>query len=128
MPRSLNRVMMIGLVGRDPEMRHTADGVPVTSFSVATTRPWLTSEGVRHEAIDWFNVIAWRRLAEVCRAHLRHGSRVYIEGRLETRTWQEPGAETQYRVEIVASDMILLEDGSQEFEAAELHYEDYLGD
>jgi single-strand DNA-binding protein len=120
--------MLIGQVGRDPEMRHTADGVPVTSFSVATTRRWLTGEGVRHEATDWFNVIAWRRLAEVCRSHLHSGARIYLEGRLETRTWQEPGAEPQYRAEIVATDMILLDDGSQELDAPELHYEDYLGD
>jgi single-strand DNA-binding protein len=127
-PRSLNRVMLIGQVGRDPELRHTPAGVPVATFSLATTRRWLTPEGERHEATDWFNVIAWRRLAEVCRQHLGRGARVYVEGRLETHSWQEANGAQQHRTEVVATDIILLDDTSREFDAPELHYEDYLGD
>ncbi len=123
MTRSLNRVMLIGVVGRDPELRHTPAGVAVTSFSVAAARRWVSPDGERHEATDWFNVIAWRRLAEVCRQHLYRGARVYIEGRLQTRSWQEPEGHLQYGTEVVATDMILLDDESQEHDAPELHYE-----
>jgi single-strand DNA-binding protein len=127
-PRSLNRVMLIGFVGRDPEMRRTADGVPVTSFSVATTRRWITPEGDHGEATDWFNVVAWHRLAEVCATHLRQGTRLYLEGRLETHAWEEPSVGPQVRTEVVATDLILLADERDPLEAPELHYEDYLED
>jgi single-strand DNA-binding protein len=120
--------MLIGVVGREPEMRHAAGGIAVTSFSVATTRRWLTVEGERREETDWFNIVAWRQLAEVCGQHLHRGARVYLEGRLQTRSWQEPDGQRHYRTEVVASDLILLDDASQEYDAPELHYEDYLSD
>jgi len=118
--------MLIGVVGREPEMRQAAAGVPVTSFSLATTRRWITPEGERREATDWFNIIAWRRLAEVCQTHLRRGAQVYVEGRLQTRSWTEADGQHQFCTEVVATDMILLDDVSQELDAPELHYEDFL--
>jgi len=84
MARGLNKVMIIGNLGRDPEMRYTPNGTPVTSFSVAVGRSWTTPDGERKEATEWFNVVSWRDLAEICNQYLRKGGRVYIEGSLQT--------------------------------------------
>lgn len=108
MPRGLNKVMLIGQVGRDPEMRYTPSGKPVTSFSVATSRTWTTADGERREATEWFNVVAWHDLAEICNQYLRKGCTVYIEGRLQTRSWETADGQRHYRTEVVADEMILL--------------------
>lgn len=111
----LNKVMLIGTVGHDPETRHSSGGIPVTSFSLGVERIWVNAEGERREAIDWFNVVTWRRLAEICGRHLSKGSRVYVEGRLETRSWEDAQGQRHYRTEVVASDMIMLDPpGSRE--------------
>jgi single-strand DNA-binding protein len=128
MPRSFSRAHLVGYAGRDAELRHTAAGVPVASFSVAVPRRWLGPDGERHEATDWFNVVAWRRLAELCGSHVAQGRRLYVEGRLETRTWQEEDGSDRFGTEIVAREVILLDDESHELEAPELHYEHYLDD
>lgn len=109
MPRGLNKVMLIGRLGRDPEMRYTPTGKPVTSFSIATSRTWVTADGERREATEWFNVVAWRELAEICHQHLGKGSKVYIEGRLQTRSWEGPDGQKHYRTEVVADEMIMLD-------------------
>ncbi len=109
MSRGLNKVMIIGNLGRDPELRYTPSGKPVTSFSVATSRTWVTTDGERREATEWFNVVAWRELAEICHQCLTKGSRVYIEGRLQTRSWETPDGQRHFRTEIVADEMILLD-------------------
>ncbi len=109
MPRGLNKVMLIGQVGRDPEMRYTPSGKPVTSFSLATSRTWVTADGERREATEWFNIVAWRELAEICKQYLRKGSTVYIEGRLQTRSWEGADGQRHYRTEVVADEMILLD-------------------
>jgi len=108
MSRGLNKVMLIGRLGRDPEMRYTPTGKPVTSFSVATNRTWVTADGERREATEWFNVVAWRELAEICHQHLAKGSKVYIEGRLQTRSWESQDGQKHYRTEVVADEMIIL--------------------
>lgn len=104
----LNKVMLIGELGRDPELHYTPDGTPVTSFSLAVKRTWRNSNGESREAVEWFNIVAWRRLAEVCNQHLHKGERVYLEGRLQTRSWEDQTGQRHFRTEIVASDMILL--------------------
>jgi len=109
MTRGLNKVMLIGSLGGDPEMRYTPSGIPVTSFSIAVTRNWVTSDGERRDATEWFNVVAWRNLAEICKQYLSKGSRVYIEGRLQTRSWEDQEGQRHYRTEVVASDMVLLD-------------------
>lgn len=114
MSRGLNKVMLIGRLGRDPEMRYTPTGKPVTSFSVATSRTWVTADGERREATEWFNVVAWRELAEICHQHLGKGSRVYIEGRLQTRSWEGSDGQKHYRTEVVADEMIMLDQRSGE--------------
>jgi single-strand DNA-binding protein len=108
MARGLNKVMVIGNVGRDPEMRYIPSGKPVTSFSIATSRGWTDADGERHEETEWFNVVAWGNLAEICKQHLRKGQQVYIEGRLQTRSWEDHEGRKRFRTEVVANEMILL--------------------
>ncbi len=109
MSRGLNKVMIIGHLGRDPEMRYTPSGRPVTTFTVATSRSWNTSSGDRREETVWFNVVAWSRLAEICNEYLNKGVRVYVEGRLQTRQWEDDGGKRHSSVEIVANEMIILD-------------------
>jgi single-strand DNA-binding protein len=110
MGRGLNKVIIIGNVGRDPEMRYTPSGRPVTSFSVATSRTWVSAEGERREETEWFNVVAWGQLAEICKAHLTKNQQVYVEGRLQTRGWEDETGKKHFRTELVANEMILLGD------------------
>jgi single-strand DNA-binding protein len=109
MSRGLNKVLIIGTLGSEPEMRYTPGGKPVTSFSVAVSRGWRTSEGERKEATEWFNVVSWGNLAEICNQHLRKGSQVYIEGRLQTRSWDDASGTKHFRTELVANEMIILD-------------------
>lgn len=108
MARGLNKVMIIGNLGRDPEMRYTPSGRPVTSFNVATTRSWTTYDGERREETEWFNVVAWGPLAEICNTHLSKGQQVYVEGRLQTRGWEDQQGKRHFRTELVAQEMIIL--------------------
>ncbi|HET7010776.1 MAG TPA: single-stranded DNA-binding protein [Anaerolineales bacterium] len=108
MSRGLNKVMIIGHLGREPEMRYTPTGRPVTTFSVATNRAWHSADGERHEETEWFNVVAWGSLAEICSQHLRRGQQVYVEGRLQTRRWDDTEGNKHFAVEIVAREMIML--------------------
>jgi single-strand DNA-binding protein len=110
MYRGLNKVQIIGQIGRDPEMRYTPNGRPVTAFSVAVDRTWQTVEGERRRETEWFNVVAWGNLAEICKQHLHKGQTVYVEGRLQTRSWDDPDGKKHYRTEIVANEMIMLSD------------------
>ena len=108
MSRGLNKVMIIGNLGRNPEMRYTPSGRPVTSFSVATSRSWVNAEGERREETEWFNIVAWGNLAEICKQHLTKGQQVYVEGRLQTRGWEDQNGKKHYRTELVANEMIIL--------------------
>ncbi|MGD1996854.1 MAG: single-stranded DNA-binding protein [Anaerolineae bacterium] len=108
MSRGLNKVMIIGHLGRDPELRYTPSGRPVTSFSMAATRGWTNSNGDRQEETEWFNVVAWGNLAEICKEHLRKGQQVYVEGRLQTRGWEDREGRKRFRTEVVAQEMIML--------------------
>ena len=110
MSRGLNKVMIIGRLGRDPEMRYTPSGRPVTTFNVATTRTWNSSDGERHTETEWFNVVAWGSLAEICKQHLAKNQQVYIEGRLQTRKWEDNSGNKRSSTEIVANEMIILGD------------------
>ena len=119
MARGLNKVMLIGNLGRDPEMRYTPGGRPVTAFSLAVDRSWMTSEGERRSETEWFNVVAWGDLAERCNKMLRKGERVYIEGRLQTRSWESPDGQRHSRTEVVANEMLLLDARAREEESAQ---------
>lgn len=113
MSRGLNKVMIIGRLGRDPEMRYTPSGRPVTTFNVATTRTWNSSDGERHSETEWFNVVAWGSLAEICKQHLVKNQQVYIEGRLQTRKWEDNSGNKRSSTEIVANEMIMIGDRSE---------------
>jgi single-strand DNA-binding protein len=108
MSRGLNKVMIIGNLGRDPEMRYTPSGRPVTTFSVATSRSWNSNNGERHTETEWFNIVTWSALAEICKQHLAKGQQVYIEGRLQTRRWEDSDNVKHTSVEIVANEMMIL--------------------
>ena len=106
---SLNRVAIIGNVGGEPEMRFTPNGKPVTSFTVATNRVYTTPDGERKQETEWFNVVAWNRLAEQCNQFLAKGRLVYSEGRLHTRSWEGQDGQQHTRVEVIASRVIFLD-------------------
>ena len=116
MSRGLNKLMIIGHLGRDPEMRYTPSGKPVTTFSVATSRTWHSADGERHEETEWFNVVAWGSLAEVCNQHLKKGQQVYVEGRLQTRRGEDGGGNKHFTTEVVAQEMTMLGSRKDNFE------------
>lgn len=109
MSRSVNKVILIGNLTRDPEMRYTPDGQAVTSFGVATNRRWKTKEGEQKEDVEFHNLVAWRKLAELCSQLLKKGRKVFIEGRLQTRSWEGKDGVTRQRTEIVMEDMVVLD-------------------
>ncbi|MBM2826232.1 MAG: single-strand binding protein [Dehalococcoidia bacterium] len=122
--RDLNRVMIMGNLGADPEMRFTANGTPVTSFRVAVNRVRVGGDGDRREETDWFSVVAWNKLAENCNQYLGKGRRVYVEGRLQTRSWEGQDGQTRYRTEIVANDVIFLDRRTDELGPTDEKFED----
>ena len=111
MAGSLNRVMIIGNLGRDPELRYTTRGNAVCNFTVAVNRPGRTDEnGQRAEdETEWFSVVAWDKLAETCNQFLSKGRKVYVEGRLQTRAWEGQDGQQRSRVEVVAQNMVMLD-------------------
>ena len=108
MANSLNKVMIIGNLGKDPEMRYMPNGKPVTNFSVAVGRRWNTPDGEAREETEWFNVVMFEKLAEISNQYLTKGQKVYIEGRLQTRSWDGNDGQKHYRTEVVANQMIML--------------------
>ncbi len=128
----LNKVMIIGNLGADPEMRYTADGNALTSFRVASSRNYMGGDGERREETEWFAVVTWRKLAEQCSQYLQKGRRVYVEGRLRTRSWDGADGQRRYRTEIVAERVLFLdrapgvalsEEGPEHFDAEEIPFE-----
>ena len=109
MAKDLNKVQLIGRLGKDVEMRYTQAGKAVSSFSVASGRSWKNASGAAQEETEWFNVVAWEKLGEICNQYLNKGSRVYIEGRLATRKWEGDDGVTHYKTEVIAADMIMLD-------------------
>ena len=105
----LNKIMIIGNVGTDPEMRYTPNGNPVTSFRIATSRAYTSANGERHEETEWFTVVAWNQLAEQCNQFLSKGRRAYVEGRLHSHSWDGPNGQTRFRNEIVANRVLFLD-------------------
>jgi len=105
--RSVNKVILIGNLTRDPELRYTPQGTPVVSFGIATNREW-TVDGVRKEAADFHNVVAWNKLAEICDQLLSKGDKAYVEGRLQTRDWTDSDGNKRYKTEVVINEMIVL--------------------
>ena len=104
----LNKCMVIGRLGADPEMRYTANGDAVTNFNVATSRNYTTSSGERREETEWFRVVTWRRLAETCAQYLSKGRLVYVEGRIQTRSYEGQDGQKRYITELVAEEVKFL--------------------
>jgi single-strand DNA-binding protein len=119
MAKSLNKALLIGNLGKDPELRYTPGGVPVASFSVATNESWKDQDGNLQERTEWHNIVAWRKLAEICGEYLKKGKKVYIEGRIQTRSYDDKNTGAKrYITEIVADSMIMLDGGGGRGEAA----------
>lgn len=112
MARSLNKAILIGNLTRDPELKYTPSGAAVVTFGVATNRAWKTESGEAKEDAEFHKIVAWNQLAEICAKMLKKGKRVYVEGRLQTRTWQGQDGNQRSTTEIVISDMILLDSRS----------------
>ncbi len=110
MSRSLNKVQLIGNLGKDPELKYTPSGVAVATFSIATSESWKDQEGNQQEKTEWHNIVAWRKLAEICGEYLKKGKKVYIEGKLQTRNYEKDGVK-RYVTEIVADQLIMLDGG-----------------
>jgi len=108
MARSLNKVILIGNLTRDPELRYTPSGTAVATFTLATNRQWKTESGDTKEDAEFHRIVAWDKLAEICSQFLKKGRQAYVEGRLQTRKWQTKEGEDRYVTEVVISEMILL--------------------
>ncbi len=112
MAKSLNKVMLIGNLGKDPELRYTTSGVAVATFSLATSESWKDQDGNAQEKTEWHNIVAWRKLAEICGEWLKKGKKVYIEGRIQTRNYDDKNTgQKRYITEIVADNLIMLDGG-----------------
>lgn len=106
--RSVNKVILIGNLGGDPELRHTAAGNPVATFTLATTETWTGKDGQPEERTEWHRIVAWGRLAEICKEYLTKGRQVFVEGRIQTRTWEDQNGQKRSTTEIVANQMVML--------------------
>lgn len=109
MARSLNKVQLIGNLTRDPELRYTPQGTAVCTFGIATNRQWKTESGEMKDEAEFHKIVAWNQLAEICSKMLHKGTRVYVEGRLQTRSWTGQDGSAKQTVEIVVNDMLVLE-------------------
>ena len=105
---SVNKVILVGNLGRDPEVRYMPNGDAVANFSIATTETWKDKQGNRQEKTEWHNIVMYRRLAEIAGEYLKKGSSVYIEGRLQTRKWQDKQGNDRYTTEIIADQLQML--------------------
>jgi len=104
----LNKVMLIGNLGKDPEVRTTTTGQRVANFSLATSRSWTGQDGQRQEKTEWHSIVVWGKLVDICEKYLQKGKQVYIEGRIETRSWQDKEGQTRYKTEIICDQMTML--------------------
>ena len=122
---SVNKVILIGNLGRDPEIKYTPSGDPVCNFSIATSESWTDKGGTRQERTEWHNIVVWRKLAEICQRYLTKGSKVYIEGRIQSREYDAKDGSKRRVTEIVANQMVML--GSRQKEAQDSEPEQYTG-
>jgi single-strand DNA-binding protein len=110
MPKSVNKVILVGNLGQDPDVKYTPRGTPVAKFSLATNERFKDKSGEWQDRTEWHNIVAWQRLAEIVGEYLQKGSKVYVEGRLQTSSWQDrQSGEKKYRTEVVARDLVMLD-------------------
>ncbi|MBM4167968.1 MAG: single-stranded DNA-binding protein [Ignavibacteria bacterium] len=107
--RSVNKVILIGNLGKDPELRYTNSGVAVATFSLATNESWKDQDGNVQERTQWHNIVAWSRLAEICGEYLKKGSKIYLEGRLQHRNYDDKNGVKRYVTEVVLNEMVMLD-------------------
>jgi single-strand DNA-binding protein len=107
--RSINKVTLIGNLGKDPELRYTSSGVAVATFSLATNESWKDQDGNLQDKTQWHNIVAWKKLAEICGEYLKKGAKVYLEGRLQYRTYDDKNGVKKYITEIVLEEMLMLD-------------------
>ena len=119
---SINKVILIGNLGSDPELRVTPSGVEVANFSLATTESWTDKSGERQERAEWHRIVLWRRLAEVAGQYLKKGSKIYIEGKLQTRSWEDQNGQKRYTTEVVANSMEMLDGGQAAVAEVDMAY------
>lgn len=114
----INKVILVGRLGRDPEVRYTPSGVTVANFSIATSDEWKDKEtGQKQEKTEWHRIVAWRRLGEICGEYLRKGKQIYVEGKLQTRSWEDRDGNKRYTTEIVAQNMQMLDAQTRDMRA-----------
>ena len=119
---SINKVILVGNLGKDPETRYMTSGEPVTNATLATSENWKDKNGEKHERTEWHNLVFYRRLAEIAGQYLKKGSQVYIEGKIQTRKWQDKEGRDRYTTEIIVNEMQMLggkSSGSSSFEEAD---------
>jgi single-strand DNA-binding protein len=104
----VNKVILVGNLGKDPEVRHLENGAAVANFSIATSESYKDKSGNRQEQTEWHNIVLWRGLAEIAEKYLKKGSQIYIEGKLKTRNWQDKDGNTRYTTEVVGDNMTML--------------------
>lgn len=110
MARGVNKVILIGNLGSDPEVRYTPDGVPVANFNLATSESWNDrNTGERQDRTEWHRLVLWRKLAEIAGQYLKKGAKIYVEGKLQTRSWDDQSGQKRYTTEVVVSDMQMLD-------------------
>lgn len=112
--RSINKVILIGNVTRDPEIRSTSSGQAVATFTIATNRTWMTRDGRKMQSAEYHDVVAWAHLADICKSHIRKGKLLYIEGYLKTRSWDTPEGIRKFKTEIVINDLVMLDKRERE--------------
>ena len=122
---SVNKVIILGHLGKDTELRYTPGGQAVTSFSVATSDKWTDKQGQKQEKTEWHNIVVWSKLAELANQYLRKGNKVYVEGKLSTRSWEDRDGTKKYKTEIVAENIVFLERNNQQqgYQAPQQQYQ-----
>ena len=119
----INKVILVGRLGADPEMKNTSTGQKVTRINLATSESWVNREGERQEKTEWHRVVIWGKLAETCAQHLSKGRQVYVEGRLQTRSWETESGDKRFSTEIVASQVLFLGSANQQKNKEETQYQ-----
>ena len=114
MPKSVNKAILVGNVGKDPEIKYTASGIAVTKLTLATNESFKDKSGEWQNRAEWHNVVAWERLAEIVGEYVHKGAKLYVEGKLQTSSWEDRNGDKKYRTEIVARELVLLDSGDAE--------------
>ncbi len=128
----VNKVILVGNLGKDPEVKYTAGGVPVANFTIATSEKWTDKNGEKQERTEWHRIVAWRKLAEICGEYMSKGKQVYIEGKLQTRSWEDKDGQTRYTTEIMADNIVLLgrkgQEGQESGDKSSAENDDHIDD